>query len=47
MKKQIYIAPELEVLEIQIEHGFAGSDGSGGDNTTPVDNLPGFGFGGW
>lgn len=25
MEKQIYIAPELEVLEVQIEQGFAAS----------------------
>lgn len=27
MEKQIYIAPELEVLEVQIEQGFAVSGG--------------------
>ena len=26
MEKQNYIAPEVEVIEVQIEHGFAGSN---------------------
>lgn len=29
MEKQIYIAPDLEVLEIKIEKGFALSDSEG------------------
>lgn len=29
MEKQNYIAPELEVLEIEIEQGFAQSSGRG------------------
>ena len=29
MERQIYIAPEVEVLEIKVEQGFAASDGSG------------------
>ena len=43
MKKQIYIAPEIEVLEVQIEQGFAGSNYS---DPIPTD-LPPFGYGGW
>ena len=43
MKKQIYIAPEIEVLEVQIEQGFAGSNDS---DPIPTD-LPSFGNGGW
>ena len=38
MKKLIYIAPEVEVLNIQIEQGFAA--------TGETDDLPGFGNGG-
>ena len=32
-----YVAPELEVLEVMVEAGFAGSDATGGseDITTP------------
>lgn len=26
MKKEMYVAPELEVLEVMVEQGFAGSD---------------------
>ena len=37
MEKQNYIAPEIEVLDIQIEKGFASSSGR---------DLPGFGNGG-
>ena len=43
MKRQNYIAPEIEVLEIKIEQGFALSNGE----TTPTDDLPSFGNGGW
>ena len=43
MKKQIYIAPEIEVLEVQIEQGFASSNYS---DPIPTD-LPSFGNGGW
>lgn len=39
MEKLIYIAPEIEVLEIQIEKGFATS-------VNPSD-LDDFGYGGW
>ena len=27
MKKEMYVAPELEVLEVMVEQGFAGSAG--------------------
>ena len=35
-KKEMYLAPEVEVLEVEVEKGFAGSDqaediGTGGD----------------
>ena len=30
-----YVAPELEVLEVMVEHGFAGSIGSGGNFGDP------------
>ncbi len=36
MNKKLYIAPEIEVLDIQIEKGFAIS-------TDPAD----YGYGGW
>lgn len=43
MEKQIYIAPEVEVLNIQIEQGFAAS---GGD-TPDYGNGGHFGPTGW
>ncbi len=37
MKKEMYVAPELEVLEVMVEQGFAASPdggvGVGGGNT--------------
>ena len=30
MKKVMYVAPELEVLEVMVEQGFAGSIDAGG-----------------
>ena len=33
MKMEMYVAPELEVLEVMVEQGFAGSD--------PVNNTEG------
>jgi len=30
-----YVAPELEVLEVMVEQGFAGSPGIGSDSTMP------------
>ena len=33
MKKEMYVAPELEVLEVMVEQGFAGSVVD--DNFTP------------
>ena len=34
MKKSVYIAPEVEVLEVKVEQGFAQSEG-GGKFTVP------------
>ena len=31
MKKEMYVAPELEVLEVMVEQGFAGSGDSSFD----------------
>ena len=36
MKKEMYVAPELEVLEVMVEQGFAASPND------PDPNLPGF-----
>ena len=30
-----YVAPELEVLEVMVEYGFAGSDLKPGEGNTP------------
>lgn len=35
--KMNYVAPELEVLEVMVEQGFAGSDGVGGIDTPNVE----------
>ena len=32
-----YVAPELEVLEVMVEQGFAGSVTTGGSNDIPVE----------
>ena len=29
-KKEMYLAPEVEILEVEVEKGFAGSLGEGG-----------------
>ena len=34
--EKFYVAPEVEVLEVAIERGFAGSGGMGEDGQTPV-----------
>ena len=40
MEKRVYIAPEVEVLEIKVEQGFAASPGfevpDGGNNGDPA-----------
>ena len=36
MKKQNYIAPEIEVVEVQIEQGFAQSQLEGYGKDTPL-----------
>ena len=33
MKIEIYVSPELEVLEVMVEQGFAGSENSENDPT--------------
>ena len=33
-KKEMYVAPEVEVLEVAVEKGFAGSDPTFGDDGT-------------
>ena len=38
-KKEMYLAPEVEVLEVMVEKGFAGSIGEGGQ-TPPIDKGP-------
>ena len=35
-KKEMYLAPEVEVLEVEVEKGFAGS------NDDPIIDAPGF-----
>ena len=35
MKKEMYVAPELEVLEVMVEQGFAGSPAGGGNFEVP------------
>ena len=41
MKKEMYVAPELEVLEVMVEQGFAASPGSSaGDPTIPGGGVP-------
>lgn len=41
MEKQPYIVPEIETLDIQIENGFAQSDGN------QMQNIPAVGIGEW
>ena len=33
-KKEMYVAPEVEILEVAVEKGFAGSNPSFGDDGT-------------
>ena len=35
MKKEMYVAPELEVLEVMVEQGFVASPGSGDVEPSP------------
>lgn len=35
MERKMYVAPELEVLEVMVEQGFQASGGSFGDLDTP------------
>ncbi len=40
MKKNIYVAPELELLELVVEAGFATSDYEGQTPTYDEEELP-------
>ena len=43
MKMEMYVAPELEVLEVVVESGFAGStldENSGGGTTGGFEGAP-------
>ena len=40
MEKQIYIAPQVEVLKVKVEQGFAATDG-GGNLENPLDGETG------
>ena len=42
MKMEMYVAPELEVLEVMVEQGFAGSGNSDDDPT--IEGGEGFPF---
>ena len=33
----VYTAPEVEVIEVEVEQGFAGSGGNGSGGTSPVE----------
>ena len=33
---EMYVAPELDVLEVMVEQGFAGSDTTGGSEDIPA-----------
>lgn len=35
MDKKIYVAPAIEIIEVEIEKGFAASPGGGGDFGVP------------
>ncbi len=39
MKKEMYVAPELEVLEVMVEQGFAGSPAGEGSFDMPGGDL--------
>ena len=36
---EMYVAPELEVLEVMVEQGFAATGETGGSDDIPVDWL--------
>ena len=44
MEKQNYISPEIEVVDVQIEQGFATSPGNGSNTENPESGgwLPSF-----
>ena len=37
MERKMYVAPELEVLEVMVEQGFAGSEGAIGGMEETID----------
>ena len=39
-KKLVYETPQVELIEVQVEQGFATSDGTTG-NTSPWNEIPG------
>ena len=39
MKMEMYVAPELEVLEVMVEQGFAGSGEGEGGSVSPLPEL--------
>ena len=40
MKKEMYVAPELDILEVMVEQGFAGSNDPVGDPDIPTGGTP-------
>ena len=38
--KEMYLAPEVEVLEVMVEKGFAGSEIGEGGQTPPIEEGP-------
>lgn len=44
MKKEMYLAPELEVLEVMVEQGFNGSFSSGDGGGLDVPSSPSYPF---
>lgn len=44
-KKEGYLAPKIELIQVTVEHGFAGSDWGGiGDAGDDLDNGTGWDF---
>lgn len=39
-KKEMYLAPEVEVLEVQVERGFAATSIGEGGQTPPIEEGP-------
>lgn len=38
MEKEMYTAPEVEIIEVEVEQGFQASGGNGGGGNSPVEN---------